>query len=65
MHINAIYENGVLKPLVPLNIREHEKVEIIVKEKISAAKMSQGIVRGNPDVIEDVALNPLYSCLEE
>lgn len=65
MHINAIYENGVLKPLVPLNIREHEKVEIIVKEKISAAKMSQGIVRGNPDAIEDVALNPLYSPLEE
>lgn len=63
--INAIYENGVFKPLMPLNIREHEKVEIIVKEKTSVAKMSQGIVPGNPDVIEDVALNPIYSCLEE
>lgn len=65
MHINAIYENGILKPLTPLNIREHETVEIIIREKTSVAKMSQGIVSGNHDVIEDVALNPLYSCLEE
>ena len=65
MHIHAIYENGVLKPLAPLTFKEHEKVEIIIKEKVSVAKMSQGIVPGNPYVIEDVALNPLYSCLEE
>lgn len=65
MHVNAIYENGVLKPLRPLNIKEHEKVEIIIKEHVSAARMSQGIVTGNSAVIEDVALNPAYSCLEE
>lgn len=65
MHIHAIYENGVLKPLAPLSFKEHEKVEIIIKEKASVASMSQGMVPVNPDVIEDVALNPLYSCLEE
>jgi len=65
MHIHAIYENGVLKPLAPLTFKEHEKVEIIIKEKASVARMSQGIVPGNANVIEDVALNPSYSCLEE
>jgi predicted DNA-binding antitoxin AbrB/MazE fold protein len=63
--IEAIYENGVLKPLTALDIKEHEKVEVIIKEKTSPAKMSQGIVKGDPKVIEDVALNPQYSCLEE
>jgi len=63
--IEAIYENGVLKPLTALELKEHEKVEIIIKEKTSSAKMSQGIVKGDPKVIEDVALNPQYSCLEE
>ncbi|MBI3755430.1 MAG: antitoxin family protein [Deltaproteobacteria bacterium] len=65
MHIHAIYENGILRPLEPLNIKEHEEVEIVIKEKISVAKMSQGIVQGDKDVIEEVALNPLYSCMEE
>lgn len=65
MHIHAIYENGVLKPLSPVTFKEHEKVEIIIKEKDSVARMSQGMVPGNPAVIDDVALNPLYSCLEE
>lgn len=65
MHIHAIYENGVLKPRTPLNIREHEEVEVIVKGKTSVAGMSQGIVGGDKDVIEEVALNPLFSCLEE
>lgn len=63
--IEAIYENGVLKPLTALDIKEHEKVEVIIREKASPAKMSQGIVKGDPEVIEDVALNPEYSCLEE
>ncbi|MGB9628905.1 MAG: antitoxin family protein [Thermodesulfobacteriota bacterium] len=63
--IEAIYENGVLKPLTRLDIKEHEKVEVIIKEKTSEAKRSQGIVKGDPKVIEDVALNPQYSCLEE
>jgi len=30
--INAIYEEGVLKPLEPLDIKEHTKVRIIMSE---------------------------------
>ena len=29
--INAIYEEGVLKPLEPLDIKEHTKVRIIIE----------------------------------
>jgi predicted DNA-binding antitoxin AbrB/MazE fold protein len=64
MQIHAIYENGVLKPLEPLNIKEHEEVEIVVKGKNSAARMSQGIVQGDNILIEEVALSPLYDPLE-
>jgi len=28
--IEAIYENGVLKPLKPIDLKEHERVEIII-----------------------------------
>ena len=65
MHIHVIYEDGVLKPLAPLDIKEHEELEIIIKEKVSAARMSQGIVKGAPDVVKDVAVNPMFSTMEE
>lgn len=30
IHIHAIYENGVLKPLEKVNIPEHKKIDLIV-----------------------------------
>lgn len=63
--IEAIYENGVFKPLEKIELNEHQKIEIIIKEIKNVAKASQGIVKGTSEAIEDVALNPEYSCLEE
>jgi predicted DNA-binding antitoxin AbrB/MazE fold protein len=31
--IEAIYENGVLKALDPIDLKEHERVEIIITSK--------------------------------
>jgi len=31
--IEAIYENGVLKPLEPIDLKEHERVEITITSK--------------------------------
>jgi len=31
--IETIYENGVLKPLKPIDLKEHERVEIIITSK--------------------------------
>ncbi|MEK6546184.1 MAG: antitoxin family protein [Nitrospinota bacterium] len=63
--VEAIYENGVFKPLEKIDLKEHQKIEIFIKEKESVAKRSQGILKGDPKVIEEIALNPEYSCLEE
>jgi predicted DNA-binding antitoxin AbrB/MazE fold protein len=32
--INAIYEEGVLKPLEPLNIQEHAEVRVTIESKM-------------------------------
>lgn len=34
MTVEAIFENGVLKPISPLNISEHKKVTLIIKDEI-------------------------------
>jgi len=31
--VEAVYENGVLKPAQPLPLREHEKVRVTVEQK--------------------------------
>ena len=31
--IETIYENGVLRPLKPIDLKEHERVEIIITSK--------------------------------
>lgn len=42
--INAIYEEGVLKPLEPLNMQEHTKVRLIIEpEKESGEKIEKTI----------------------
>mgnify|MGYP001585188223 CR=1 FL=1 len=37
--IEAIYENGVLKPLDPLDLREHERVKIVLIKTGNVARM--------------------------
>jgi len=32
IQVDAIYENGVLKPLRPLDLAEHEQVVVVIKE---------------------------------
>lgn len=38
--IKAIFEEGVLKPLEPLNIQEHAKVRIIIESEMSEPSRS-------------------------
>src|SRR5580658_1113851 len=39
LHIDAVYENGVLRPLQPLDLREHEHVLVSV-EKVAPPERS-------------------------
>jgi len=32
IQVDAVYENGVLKPLRPLDLAEHEQVVVVIKE---------------------------------
>src|SRR5260370_19834800 len=42
--VEATYENGVLKPVKPLPLQEHEKVEITIKPSSSWVQETYGIL---------------------
>lgn len=61
MNIEAVYENGVLKPLSPLKLKEHEKVRIIIEEGESVVRATSGIFSGLDDsIINEIALSPEF-----
>ena len=41
IQVDAIYENGVLKPLQPLDLTEHEHVTVTVTKTQSGARPTQ------------------------
>ena len=43
--IEAIYENGVLKPVQPLPFPEHAHVQVTVDAGISRARQTAGLLR--------------------
>jgi predicted DNA-binding antitoxin AbrB/MazE fold protein len=59
-NIEAVYEGGVLRPLSPLKLKEHEKVRITLEEE-SLVRASSGMFSGLDDsLIEEVALSPEF-----
>ena len=58
--VEAIYENGVLKPIQPLPLKEHEKVRIIVKPATSRVRQTAGLIgwTGSQEDADFVALSP-------
>jgi len=58
--VEAIYENGVLKPLQPLPLQEQEKVRITVQPSVSHVRRSAGLIgwTGNQEDADFVALSP-------
>ncbi|MDA8214261.1 MAG: antitoxin family protein [Nitrospiraceae bacterium] len=53
--VKAIYENGVLKPLEKIDLKERQKVEIILKFKKSAVERTKGMFRADPELIRFIA----------
>jgi predicted DNA-binding antitoxin AbrB/MazE fold protein len=47
--IEAIYENGVLKPSQPLPLKEHEMVRITIEPQLSLAERTAGILQWTGD----------------
>jgi predicted DNA-binding antitoxin AbrB/MazE fold protein len=64
--IDATYEDGVLKPLEPLPLNEHEKVRVTVEPKISRAQQTAGIVpwTGDAETLRRLAEDPEFGISE-
>jgi len=59
--IEAIFEDGVLKPLGPLKLKEHGKVRITLEEGESIVRATSGMLSGLDDsIIEEIALSPEF-----
>jgi predicted DNA-binding antitoxin AbrB/MazE fold protein len=58
--VEAVYENGVLKPSQPLPLPEHAKVRITVKPAASRVRQTAGLIgwTGSQEDAEFVALSP-------
>jgi predicted DNA-binding antitoxin AbrB/MazE fold protein len=64
--IEAIYEDGVLKPSQPLALREHEKVRITIESDVSWAERTAGMLgwTGDPEILRRIAEDDEFSILE-
>ncbi len=58
--VEAIYENGVLKPNERLPLKEHEKVTITVRPATSLARQTAGMVpwAGDAETLENTMRDP-------
>ncbi len=44
--VEAVYENGVLKPMQPLPLKEHEKVQLSIYSSTEIQKSLDAVQRG-------------------
>jgi predicted DNA-binding antitoxin AbrB/MazE fold protein len=61
--IYAIYENGVLKPLEQLDLKESQRLKLSLEILPSVVDDTQALIRARPDVVEEVAEGDEY-CLD-
>jgi predicted DNA-binding antitoxin AbrB/MazE fold protein len=64
--IEAVYENGVLKPAQPLPFQEHEKVQVTVRPTVSRVRQTAGLIgwTGTQEDADFVALSAELDPLE-
>jgi len=62
LEIEAIYENGVLKPIRPLPLEEYQFVHVTIQVKTSRIRQSAGLIRwkGPAEELERVAIDPEF-----
>lgn len=60
MITKAVYENGVLRPLEKLNLRQGEEVEIEIKD---AVLRTRGIIKLDPEIAREIADGDEFSVL--
>ncbi len=63
--VEAIFENGVLKPVTPLHIPEHKLVHLIIQEEVEelpdilslASKVYNGLSPSDIEDLEKISLD--------
>jgi predicted DNA-binding antitoxin AbrB/MazE fold protein len=58
--IDAIYENGVIKPLKRLDISESQKIKITIETIENIVASTKAIIKADPDVVRHVAVSDEY-----
>jgi predicted DNA-binding antitoxin AbrB/MazE fold protein len=58
--INAIYENGVLRPLEKLDLKESQRLKLIFEVVPSVVEETQALIRARPEVVQEVAEHEEY-----
>ncbi len=60
--IEAVYENGVLKPSAPLPWKEGQRLSVVVSSVDSPILKAYGIMgwTGDADTLERIALDPEF-----
>ena len=63
--IDAVYEDGVLKPAKPLPLKEREKVQVTIEPELTWVDRTAGILKwtGHPDVLRRIAEDDEFSIL--
>ena len=58
--VEAIYENGVLKPATPLPLQDKERVQVTVQRAVSRVRQTAGLIgwTGSQEDADFVALSP-------
>jgi predicted DNA-binding antitoxin AbrB/MazE fold protein len=64
--VEATYENGVLRPVAPLALRENEKVTLTIEPARSRTEATYGLIgwKGDSETIQRIALDPEFGTLE-
>ena len=59
--IHAIYENGVLRPLEKLDLKESQRLKLILEVVPSVVEETQALIRARADVVNEVAEGAEYA----
>lgn len=64
--IDAVYENGILKPERPLPFSEHERVRISVQPAVDIVDRTAGMFgwKGDAETLERIASDPEFGIEE-
>ena len=64
--VEAVYENGVLRPIQPLPLQEHQRVRLTIEPEVSWAERTAGMLpwTGDPEVLRRIAEDDEFGILE-